>query len=74
MKIRKENEEAKKFMVNKLGFQITTLKDAELLERLFRELYVASFQRKIHTLLVLHICHNRNNEIKNRAINKITKF
>jgi TRAP-type C4-dicarboxylate transport system substrate-binding protein len=46
MKIRKENEEAKKFMVNKLGFQITTLKDAELLERLFREYMWPVFREK----------------------------
>jgi TRAP-type C4-dicarboxylate transport system substrate-binding protein len=46
LKIRKENEEAKKFMVNKLGFQITTLKDVELLERLFREYMWPVFREK----------------------------
>jgi TRAP-type C4-dicarboxylate transport system substrate-binding protein len=46
LKIRKENEEAKKFMVNKLGFQITNLKDVELLERLFREYMWPVFREK----------------------------
>jgi TRAP-type C4-dicarboxylate transport system substrate-binding protein len=46
LKIRKENEEAKKFMVNKLGFQITTIKDAEELEKLFREYMWTEFKEK----------------------------
>jgi hypothetical protein len=33
-------------MVNKLGFQITTLKDVELLERLFREYMWPVFREK----------------------------
>ena len=45
-KIRKENEEAKKFLVNKLGFQITTIKDAEELEKLFRENMWPVFKEK----------------------------
>ncbi len=46
LKIRKENEKAKKFMVNKLGFQITTIKDAEELEKLFREYMWPVFKEK----------------------------
>jgi TRAP-type C4-dicarboxylate transport system substrate-binding protein len=46
LKIRKENEEAKKFLINKLGFQITTIKDAEELEKLFREYMWPVFKEK----------------------------
>ena len=45
LKIRKEKE-AKKFLMNKLGFQITTIKDAEELEKLFRENMWLVFKEK----------------------------
>jgi TRAP-type C4-dicarboxylate transport system substrate-binding protein len=46
LKIRKENEKSKKFLVDKLGFQITTIKDAEELEKLFREYMWPEFKEK----------------------------
>ena len=46
LKIRKENEKSKKFLVNKLDFQITTIKDAEELEKLFREYMWPVFKEK----------------------------
>lgn len=46
LKIRKENQEAKKFMLSKLGFQTSYLKDVDELEKLFREYMWPEFKEK----------------------------
>jgi TRAP-type C4-dicarboxylate transport system substrate-binding protein len=46
LKIRKENQESKKFMLSKLGFQTSYLKDVDELEKLFREYMWPEFKEK----------------------------